>query len=148
MVFLSPGFDFMTINGTQGTLLYLKWITNRDLLCSTGNCAQCYVVAWMGGEFWGEWVCVYVWVPSLLTWNYHSILAWRIPWTEEPGGLQSMGSQRIGHHWACTHITTLFISYTPIQDKRFKINKWYPGAQWLPWWFELNFWHLAKLTPK
>jgi len=26
-----------------------------------------------------------------------SILVWRIPWTEEPGGLQSMGSQRIGH---------------------------------------------------
>ena len=26
-----------------------------------------------------------------------SILAWRIPWTEEPGGLESMGSQRIGH---------------------------------------------------
>ena len=27
-----------------------------------------------------------------------SILAWRIPWTEEPGGLLSMGSQRIGHN--------------------------------------------------
>ena len=26
-----------------------------------------------------------------------SILAWRIPWREEPGGLQSMGSQRVGH---------------------------------------------------
>ena len=26
-----------------------------------------------------------------------SILAWRIPWTEEPGGLQSMGLQRVGH---------------------------------------------------
>ena len=26
-----------------------------------------------------------------------SILAWRIPWTEEPGGLQSTGSQRLGH---------------------------------------------------
>ena len=26
-----------------------------------------------------------------------SILAWRIPWTEEAGGLQSMGSQRVGH---------------------------------------------------
>ena len=25
------------------------------------------------------------------------ILAWRIPWTEEPGGLRSMGSQRVGH---------------------------------------------------
>ena len=29
--------------------------------------------------------------------THSSILAWRIPWTEEPGGLQSMGSQRIGH---------------------------------------------------
>ena len=29
-----------------------------------------------------------------------SIPAWRIPWTEEPRGLQSMGSQRIGHNWA------------------------------------------------
>ena len=28
---------------------------------------------------------------------YSSILAWRIPWTEEPGGLQSKGSQRVGH---------------------------------------------------
>ena len=28
-----------------------------------------------------------------------SILAWRIPWTEEPGGLQSMGSHRVGHDW-------------------------------------------------
>ena len=27
-----------------------------------------------------------------------SILAWRIPWTEEPGGLQSMGSQRVRHN--------------------------------------------------
>ena len=29
--------------------------------------------------------------------THSSILAWRIPWTEEPGWLQSMGSQRIGH---------------------------------------------------
>ena len=29
--------------------------------------------------------------------THPSILAWRIPWTEEPGGLQSMGSQRVGH---------------------------------------------------
>ena len=28
---------------------------------------------------------------------HSSILGWRIPWTEEPGGLQSMGSQRVGH---------------------------------------------------
>ena len=29
--------------------------------------------------------------------THPSILAWRIPWAEEPGGLQSMGSQRVGH---------------------------------------------------
>ena len=29
--------------------------------------------------------------------THSSILAWEIPWTEEPGGLQSVGSQRIGH---------------------------------------------------
>ena len=29
--------------------------------------------------------------------THFSILAWRIPWTEEPGGLQSTGSQRVGH---------------------------------------------------
>ena len=29
--------------------------------------------------------------------TYSSILAWEIPWTEEPGGLQSMGLQRVGH---------------------------------------------------
>ena len=28
--------------------------------------------------------------------THSSILAWRIPWTEEPGGVQSMGSQRVG----------------------------------------------------
>ena len=41
--------------------------------------------------------------------THSGILAWRIPWTEEPGRLQSMGSQRIGHNRAtntftCTHM--------------------------------------------
>ena len=45
------------------------------------------------------------WVPSL-GWEdpleegmatHCSVLAWRIPWTEEPGGLQSLGSQRVRH---------------------------------------------------
>ena len=35
--------------------------------------------------------------------THSSILAWRIPWTEEPGGLQSTGSQRVRHH---THTYT------------------------------------------
>ena len=41
--------------------------------------------------------------------THFSILAWRIPWTEEPGGLWSIGSQRVGHDWSdlariCTHM--------------------------------------------
>ena len=32
--------------------------------------------------------------------TYPTILAWRIPWTEEPGGLQSMGLQRVRHNWS------------------------------------------------
>ena len=35
--------------------------------------------------------------------THSSILAWRIPWTEEPGGLKSMGSQRVGHDLATEH---------------------------------------------
>ena len=33
------------------TLLYLKWITNKELLFGTWNSAQCYVVPWTGEEF-------------------------------------------------------------------------------------------------
>ena len=36
------------------TLLYLQWITNKDLLYSTWNSAQCYVAAWMGSKFGAE----------------------------------------------------------------------------------------------
>ena len=35
--------------------------------------------------------------------THSSILAWKIPWTEEPGGLQSMGSQRVRHNRATQH---------------------------------------------
>ena len=41
---------------------YLKRIPNRDLLYRTGNSAHCDVAAWMGGEFGGEWIPVYVWL--------------------------------------------------------------------------------------
>ena len=42
--------------------------------------------------------------------THSSILAWRIPWTEEPGGLQSMGSQRVGRDWATNIFTFTFPS--------------------------------------
>ena len=46
------------------TLLYLKWITNKNLLYGTWNSAHCYVPARMGGELGGEWKHVYVWLST------------------------------------------------------------------------------------
>ena len=54
-----------------------------------------------------------IWVQSL-GWEdlpekematHSTIPAWRIPWMEEPGGLQSLGSQRVGHNWATNTFT-------------------------------------------
>ena len=44
------------------TQIYLKWIANKDLLYSSRNSAQCYMAAWMGGEFGGGWIHMYVWL--------------------------------------------------------------------------------------
>ena len=41
------------------TLLYLSWRTSKDLLDSTGDSAQCYKPAWMGGKFGGERIDIY-----------------------------------------------------------------------------------------
>ena len=46
--------------------------------------------------------------------THSSILTWRIPWTEEPGGLQSIGLQKVGHDWsnlACIQIYILEYVY-------------------------------------
>ena len=45
-------------------LLYLEWITNKDLLCSTGSSAQCHAAAWAGRESEREGIHVCVWVSS------------------------------------------------------------------------------------
>ena len=43
--------------------------------------------------------------------NHSSILAWEIPWTEKPGGLQPMGLQRVGHDWVTNTLHTHFCKY-------------------------------------
>ena len=43
--------------------------------------------------------------------THSSILAWKISWTEEPGGLQSTGSQRVGHDWATNTYLLLLTSW-------------------------------------
>ena len=46
--------------------------------------------------------------------NHSSILAWRIPWTKDPGRLQSTGSQRVGHDWATS--LSLSLSFSSAQS--------------------------------
>ena len=59
---------------------------------------------------WETWVQSLGWEGNLEREmaRYSSTLAWKIPWTEEPGKLQSMGSQRVTQDWA-TSLSLLFI---------------------------------------
>ena len=71
----------------------------------------CELSVWIFCSFSVELSC-YCWVgwedPLEKGMATHSnILAWRIPCTEEPGGLQSMGSQRVGHDWVTNTFTFL-----------------------------------------
>ena len=50
------------------------------------------------------WVGKILWKEEMAT--HSSILAWKIPWTEEPGRLQSIGSQRVRHSWVTEHTQT------------------------------------------
>ena len=54
--------------------------------------------------------------------THSSILAWRIPWTEEPGGVQSMGSQRVGHDRATC--TSLWVLGSLFLGKDFLVPTW------------------------
>ena len=63
----------------------------------------------------------------MLAWNiillWRSTLAWKIPWTEEPGGLQSMGSLGVGHDWATSLSLFTFMHWR---------RKWQPTPVFLP----------------
>ena len=54
---------------------------------------------------------------------HSSTLAWKIPWTKGPGGLQSMGSRRVGHDWATSLSLFTFMHWR---------RKWQPTPVFLP----------------
>ena len=57
---------------------------------------------------------------------HSSILAWKIPWTEETGGLQSVGLQRVGHDWAGRHVLIGCFIYKYPFVGCFLIFLWFP----------------------
>ena len=66
--------------------------------------------------------------------THSSILAWRIPWTEEPGGLQSMGSQRVRRDWEAN-------AHSHINLKNFQLSFKSEGEK-----IELSDFNLKKIT--
>ena len=54
---------------------------------------------------------------------HSSTLAWKVPWAEEPGGLQSVGSRRVGHDWATSLSLFTFMHWR---------RKWQPTPVFLP----------------
>ena len=86
-------------------------------------------VPWVGKIPWRrEWLPT----PVFLSVETHSsVLAWRIPGTEEPGGLPSMGSHRVGHDWsdlaaaaAESHEQRNLVGYSPGGNKELDTTEW------------------------
>ena len=90
-------------------------------ILSTNYKTIVYTSCWCFFRFW-------VWILGVLNLEkamapHSSTLAWKIPWSEEPGRLQSMGSLRVGHDWA----TSLsFFTFTHWR------RKWQPTPVFLP----------------
>ena len=69
--------------------------------------------------------------------THSSILAWRIPWTEEPGGLQSTWLQRVRHDWVTTHTHKYLSNKNPFNNFL---------KQWSLHGHALHFWYPSCIT--
>ena len=76
------------------------WFSSKESTCSSG-------AAGVEGLIPGEGNA-----------THSSILAWRIQWTEEPGGLWSMGSQRVRYDWAANSWANVNSEYKPVSEAR------------------------------
>ena len=100
--------------------------------CITGG----FFIIWTTTEA-HNCVCIYIQIMALELTNIYALIlasekamashsstvAWKIPWTEEPGRLQSMGSLRIGHDWATSLSLFTFMHWR---------RKWQPSPVFLP----------------
>ena len=68
--------------------------------------------------------------------THSSILAWEVPWIEEPGGLQSMGLQRVGHDWEGTQCIQLCVCV--MLSKKYSHNL--KVGSYFIWWECLGLW--------
>ena len=90
-------------------IYYLNKLNRDSFVCAVLYRELSWWLRWSGIHLPMQGTCVPSWgwedpmEKGMAT--HSSILAWEIPWTEEPGGLPSTGSQRIGHDWATLTLT-------------------------------------------
>ena len=74
--------------------------------------------------------------------THSSIFAWKIPWTEEPGGLQSIGSQRVGHDFAATSTKIQWWNQIPKDSKL--IRKPWLECPFIQQQYNCSYWKCPK----
>ena len=89
-----------------------QWLSSKESACNAGDVGSS--PGW--GDFLGDGMA-----------NHSSILAWRIPWTEKPGGLQLIGSQRVRHDWANERARAHAHIHTHTHTHTHTYIKCYPG---------------------
>ena len=80
--------------------LSLSVCVSLSFLLSFSSCLSIYPFSAFFSDDWRFFSVLFWFLLEKEMATHSSVLAWRIPWTEEPGGLQSMGSQRVGYDWA------------------------------------------------
>ena len=100
-----------------------QWLRSKEATCSLGDLQE-------------TWVQSLGWQDSLEEEmaTHSSILAWKIPWTEKPGGLQSMGWQRVEHNLATEH--TCSLSWKKKNLKQSRENPEF--FEYVHWWIYPN----------
>ena len=85
-----------------------RWCYGKESACQCRRCKRYRFDPWVGKSPWSR--------------KWHPLqCCWRIPRTEEPGGLQLMGSQRVKHDWATQHkINTHTHTHMYVQEKLIK----------------------------
>ena len=105
----------------QGIISLLSWVQIflKDFELSTHLVWNIKLMSYIYTHIY-----VYIWwIQEKAMAPHSSTLAWKIPWMEEPGGLQSMGSLRVGHDWATSLSLFTFMHWR---------RKWQPTPVFLP----------------
>ena len=111
-------------------LLYtlIKLYYTKALSDQASSLAPDWILLLRGPRILASWFNNNLSLPSPVTLEkemapHSTTLAWKIPWTEEPSRLQSMGSQRVGHDWATSLSLFIFMHWR---------RKWQPTPVFLP----------------